>query len=61
MSFRRHINAGIDRFYRTLKILEDAGFGYQLMAYTKTPPTPGAYQDLIIYAFNKERMNNINK
>lgn len=59
--FHHHIDTGIDRLSRTLKILEDAGFGYQLMAYTKTPPTPGAYQDLIIYAFNKERMNNINK
>ncbi len=53
--YHHHIDEGVDRLSNTLKMLEDSGFGYQIMGYCQHPPRTGAYQDLIIYAFNKNK------
>lgn len=51
--YHHHIDAGIDRLSNTLGILERAGFGYQLVASPGIPPTLDVYQDMLIYAFNR--------
>jgi FkbM family methyltransferase len=52
--YHHHIADGIDRLSNTLKMLEEAGFGYQLSGYCLPPPRNGAYQDIMIYAFRKD-------
>ena len=53
--FHHHIDQGVDRLSNTLKMLEEAGFGYQISGFCQRPPRNGAYQDIMIYAFNKNK------
>lgn len=51
--YHHHIDVHQDRLSRTLATLEQAGFGYQIAAHLGRPPATQAYQDVIIYAYNK--------
>ncbi len=51
--YHHHIENGIDRLSHTLRILEDAGFGYQLTVHSDIPFSDYRYQDVMIYAYKK--------
>jgi FkbM family methyltransferase len=51
--YHHHIEKGVDRLSITLGILERAGFGYQLLATSGHHPSFDSYQDILIYAFNR--------
>ncbi len=51
--YHHHIERGVDRLSITLGILERAGFGYQLLLNSGFQPRLDSYQDIFIYAFNR--------
>ena len=52
--FHHHIDRGEDHLSRTLAVLEQAGFGYQLGAHAERPAGQRVYQDVVIYAYRKD-------
>src|SRR5262249_47627200 len=50
LEYHHHIAAKPDSMSRTLKVLEDAGFGYQLKAHSSQWPT-SHFQDISIYCY----------
>jgi FkbM family methyltransferase len=53
IEYHHHISADSDTFSRMLKLLEDAGFGYQIESYGNRPLALGVYQDILISAYRK--------
>lgn len=53
LEYHHHIVAGMDRLGAILALLEQGGFGYQLLAKCEKWATPGAFQDVAIYAYRK--------
>src|SRR5579883_1395015 len=51
--YHHHIAADVDRLGGFLDVLERGGFGYQLAARCEKWATPGAFQDIAIYAYRK--------
>jgi FkbM family methyltransferase len=55
IEYHHHVRAGEDELAATLARLESAGFGYQLSGAMSRPFKRGAFQDVLIYAYNKRR------
>jgi FkbM family methyltransferase len=55
IEYHHHIVGDADRMSSILKLLEDAGFGYQLAAPAKPgkSPAPQSFQDIAIYCYRK--------
>lgn len=54
MEYHHHIDPAEDRLGEMLGLLEDAGFGYQLMATPEPEATEGGFQDVAVVAYNKK-------
>ena len=52
--YHHHIENGVDRLSESLRMLERAGFGYQLLAASDYPARVDHYQDVFIFAFNRK-------
>ena len=50
IEYHHHINSDVDSLSRTIRLLEDEGFGYQLKATSSRWPTP-RFQDISIYCY----------
>ncbi len=57
MEYHHHITAEADALSEVLRILEHAGFGYQIEGHLKRPHTGGQFQDILVYAY-QNRENN---
>jgi FkbM family methyltransferase len=55
IEYHHHINPKRDNISKTLKILEENGFGYQISTTLKTPFNKGRFQDILIYAYKKSK------
>ena len=53
IEYHHHIKEHEDHFSHTLELLEDAGFGYQIEADFLYPRQQVHFQDILIYAYNK--------
>lgn len=53
LEYHHHIDARRDDLSTTLKILEQAGFGYQIKAQLQPWPKEAAFQDILIYCYQK--------
>ena len=53
VEYHHHIKEHEDHFSHTLELLEDAGFGYQIEADFLYPRKRIHFQDILIYAYNK--------
>lgn len=51
IEYHHHIGGASDELSRMLRILEDAGFGYQIESSLKRPFNRGQFQDILIYAY----------
>jgi FkbM family methyltransferase len=58
IEYHHHIRADEDVFSQTLRLLESAGFGYQIESRLNRPFEPKQFQDVIVYAYRKERYSN---
>lgn len=54
LEYHHHIDRDTDHFSTLLRLLEDAGFGYQIEGKLGRPFTGRRFQDLIVYAYNKQ-------
>ena len=54
MEYHHHMNHGEDRLAKMLTILEKNGFGYQIHSVLKMPFQKEQYQNLMIYAYQKD-------
>jgi len=54
IEYHHHIVKDTDVFSRILRILEDAGFGYQIESGLKRPLKRQRFQDILIYAYQKD-------
>jgi FkbM family methyltransferase len=54
IEYHHHIVKGLDEFSRMLRLLEDAGFGYQIGSYLRGPLRREQFQDIIVYAYRKK-------
>jgi FkbM family methyltransferase len=57
IEYHHHFIKDRDAFSGILRILEDAGFGYQLGSELKKPFKAEEFQDIIIYAYRKQSLN----
>ena len=53
IEYHHHIEPKEDNLSVILKILEDNGFGYQLISLTQRFPARETFQDILIYAYQK--------
>lgn len=53
IEYHHHIVKDSDIFSKMLQLLENAGFGYQLESSIRRPLTSSEFQDIVIYAYNK--------
>ena len=53
LEYHHHINGNEDKLSSVLKLLEDAGFGYQLRPKGWIHDAPATFQDIAIFAYNK--------
>lgn len=53
IEYHHHLDAGQDAFSVLLRMLEDAGFGYQLHARHCRPVEPRRFQDVLVFAYAK--------
>lgn len=53
IEYHHHIASDIDEFSKMLKLLEDAGFGYQIECSFDGVFTKNKFQDIMIYAYLK--------
>ncbi|MHB9138916.1 MAG: FkbM family methyltransferase [Victivallaceae bacterium] len=51
IEYHHHIISDSNELSKMLRLLEDAGFGYQMESYLKRPFIPGQFQDILIYAY----------
>lgn len=54
MEYHHHMEASRDLLGRMLATLEENGFGYQIQTALKPPFKKEQYQNLIIYAYQKD-------
>jgi FkbM family methyltransferase len=54
IEFHHHIVADADELSQMLRILEDAGFGYQVQSDLERPFRRQQFQDILIYAYRKD-------
>jgi FkbM family methyltransferase len=54
IEYHHHIVRESDVFSRMLRLLEDAGFGYQIESHLRRPLTREQFQDIIVYAYRKK-------
>jgi FkbM family methyltransferase len=54
IEYHHHIIRESDVFSRMLRLLEDAGFGYQIEGYLRRPLTREQFQDIRVYAYRKK-------
>jgi len=54
IEYHHHIPAKCDVLSQMLRLLENAGFGYQLGSHLKRPFQPERYQNVRIYAYQKQ-------
>ena len=54
IEYHHHITGGSDVFSRMLRLLEDAGFGYQIESYLRRPFKREQFQDIVVYAYRKK-------
>ena len=52
--YHHHLARDVDEVSEFFGLLEGFGFGYQIKGRTGTPYVPGAYQDLLVYAYRKD-------
>jgi FkbM family methyltransferase len=57
IEYHHHIDTAVDRFSAFLEQLERHDFGYQIRAVPYGPRQPREFQDLLIYAYRKDRGN----
>ncbi len=55
IEYHHHIKEHEDNFSHTLELIEDAGFGYQIEADFIKPRRQVHFQDILIYAYNKNQ------
>lgn len=55
IEYHHHIKEHEDHFSHTLELLEDAGFGYQIETEFSYPRKQVHFQDILIYAYNKNK------
>lgn len=53
LEYHHHIRPAEDRMSEILGLLERNGFGYQIQARSRKWPTSGQFQDIAIFAYNK--------
>ena len=53
IEYHHHIEPQEDKFSNILIILEDNGFGYQLISLTQRFPDRETFQDILVYAYQK--------
>lgn len=53
LEYHHHIHQDADELSRILSLLEQAGFGYQVESSMGRPLTPGQFQDVFLYAYQK--------
>jgi len=53
IEYHHHIKEHEDNFSHTLELLEEAGFGYQIESGFLYPRSQIHFQDILIYAYNK--------
>ena len=53
IEYHHHIEPKEDNLSVILKILEDNGFGYQMISLTQRFPARETFQDILIYAYQK--------
>ncbi|MFA6356187.1 MAG: FkbM family methyltransferase [Candidatus Omnitrophota bacterium] len=58
IEYHHHILKEPDIFSRMLKLLEDAGFGYQLGSRLERPFMRGQYQDILVYAYQSKEITD---
>lgn len=54
IEYHHHIVRDLDIFSKLLRILEDAGFGYQIESNLQRPLISKQFQDILIYAYQKK-------
>jgi FkbM family methyltransferase len=54
LEYHHHIHTDLDEFSGILGILEGAGFGYQVESALSRPLRPHEFQDILVYAYQKE-------
>jgi len=54
IEYHHHIVRESDVFSRMLRLLEDAGFGYQIESHFGRPPILEQFQDILVYAYRKK-------
>jgi FkbM family methyltransferase len=54
IEYHHHIVKDSDTFSQILYLLENAGFGYQIQSSLRRPYEPKRFQDILIYAYQKE-------
>lgn len=57
IEFHHHITREDDNLSTALKLLEQEGFGYHLEGQFEHPRDPFSFQDIMIFAYNKQLMN----
>lgn len=53
IEYHHHIVGESDTLSQMLRLLENAGYGYQIESHMDRPFTPRKFQDIIIYAYRK--------
>jgi len=53
IEYHHHIVRHSDVFSRMLRLLEDAGFGYQIEGHLRRPLIREQFQDILVYAYRK--------
>jgi FkbM family methyltransferase len=53
VEYHHHVDLSEDRLSRTLRLLEDSGFGYQIRSVPWQAFTPQSFQDVLIRAYQK--------
>jgi hypothetical protein len=57
IEFHHHTVKNADALSQVLRLLEDAGFGYQIESGLERPFTGERFQDILIYAYRKDLSN----
>lgn len=58
IEYHHHIAGDDDQLSTLLRILEDEGFGYQVMPGDRRPPERGRFQDVILYGYRKQHASH---
>lgn len=53
MEYHHHLNGKADGFSKTLRLLEENGFGYEIAAYPERPMHRERFLDILVYAYRQ--------